>query len=272
LAALQRQRKRRAAIRRTVTIVVIVGVAIGIYALVSSGSKAKAKATATTTTTSTIPLPPAPTTLPGAHASSATQKAADTAAATGAGCPANPKTALTKPSWSTAPALTIDPTKTYVVTVQTDVGTFTASLDPNIAPKTVNSFVFLAKHDFFNCVIFHRVIQGFVIQGGDPTGTGSGGPGYEFADELPTKGPPYYPLASLAMANSGKNTNGSQFFIIIGSQGEQLHASYSLFGQVTSGYDVISQIAADGAPANDPTGTGAPAFIHRMLKVTVAAQ
>jgi cyclophilin family peptidyl-prolyl cis-trans isomerase len=131
--------------------------------------------------------------------------------------------------------------------------------------------VYLASQHFYDCVTFHRVIPGFVIQGGDPTGTGSGGPGYQFVDELPTKGPPFYPLASFAMANSGKNTNGSQFFIIIGSQGEQLPANYSLFGQVTSGFDAIAQIAADGAPPTDTTGTGAPVFVHRMLKATVAS-
>lgn len=218
-----------------------------------------------------IPLPPAPGSIPTASASSSSQRATATTAATGAGCPSDPKTAVDKPSYRGEPALYVDRSKTYQVSFLTDAGTFVAALDPSIAPRTVNSFVFLAQRHFFDCVIFHRVIQGFVIQGGDPTGTGTGGPGYQFADELPTKGPPYYPLASLAMANAGPNTNGSQFFIIIGPSGEQLPPNYSLFGQVTSGFDVLGQIAADGAPANDPTGTGAPAFVHRMLKVTVAS-
>ncbi|HLI72466.1 MAG TPA: peptidylprolyl isomerase [Acidimicrobiales bacterium] len=260
-AAMERQRRRRATIRRVVTIVVIVGIVIGIYVLVRPSKTNKA--------TATIPLPAAPTSLPAAHASTSTQQATDTATATAAGCPADPKTPLHKTSYSSAPAQTVKTNKLYDVNITTDVGTITAALDPSIAPKTVNSFVFLARHHYFDCVIFHRVIQGFVIQGGDPTGTGTGGPGYQFADELPKKATPQYPLASMAMANSGKNTNGSQFFIIIGSSGEQLAASYSLFGQVTSGFDAVAQIAADGAAANDPSGTGAPAVVHRMLKVTV---
>ena len=262
LAAMERRRRRRATVRRIVTIVVLVGIGIGLYTLVTGGKK---KASAT------IPLPSAPRSLPTVSPSTPAQQAADTAAATAAGCPTDPKTALHKPSYPGAPALNVNRSKTYRLTITTDVGPITAALDPSLAPATTNSFVFLARQHFFDCVIFHRVIPGFVIQGGDPTGTGSGGPGYKFADELPKKGPPYYPLASIAMANSGKNTNGSQFFIIIGSQGEQLPASYSLFGQVTSGFGAVAQIAADGAPPNDPTGAGAPAFIHRMLKVTVAS-
>ena len=258
-AELERRRRQRATVRRVITVVVVAGIAVGLYVLIGSGKK----------TAATIPLPAAPKSLPRATASSPAQQATTTSAATAAGCPTNPKTAVHKPSYASAPAVTIDKSKLYRVTITTDVGPITASLDPSIAPRTVNSFVFLAQRHFFDCVIFHRVIQGFVIQGGDPTGTGTGGPGYQFADELPTKGPPYYPLASLAMANSGPNTNGSQFFIIIGSGGEQLGHNYSLFGQVTGGFQAVAQIAADGAPANDPTGTGAPAFVHRMLRVAV---
>jgi cyclophilin family peptidyl-prolyl cis-trans isomerase len=138
-------------------------------------------------------------------------------------------------------------------------------LMPSLAPITVNNFVALARQGYYDGLTFHRYVADFVIQGGDPTGTGSGGPGYKFEDE-PVQGS--YREGAVAMANSGPNTNGSQFFIIIGSQGEKLPPSYSLFGQVTSGFGAIAQIAADGAALNDPRGS--PVFTHRMLKVTVS--
>ena len=104
----------------------------------------------------------------------------------------------------------------------TSKGTMTIALDPLAAPRTVNSFVFLARYHYFDGIVFHRVIPGFVLQGGDPTGTGTGGPGYKFADELPAPG--RYELGSLAMANAGPNTNGSQFFVISGPDGMRLPA------------------------------------------------
>ena len=182
---------------------------------------------------------------------------------TSADCPANFKTTLNKPSYPSAPALTIDPSKTYTATVTTDIGSFVITLDPKTAPTTVNNFVFLAKQHFYDCVTFHRVIPSFVDQTGDPTGTGDGGPGYKFADELPKKATPQYPLGSVAMANSGPNTNGSQFFIVAGSQGESLAPSYSLFGQVTSGMSVIEKINAGGS------SSGTPTTLHRMVSVTI---
>src|SRR5919197_3924861 len=112
--------------------------------------------------------------------------------------------------------MTVDANKKYTATIDTSCGKITIELDPKAAPKTVNNFVFLANQKFFDGLTFHRVVKDFVIQGGDPQGTGSGGPGYEFADELPKDG---YKLGSLAMANSGPNTNGSQFFIVTGNQG-----------------------------------------------------
>jgi cyclophilin family peptidyl-prolyl cis-trans isomerase len=152
----------------------------------------------------------------------------------------------------------------YLATVCTDVGSFTISLDQAEAPKTVNNFVFLADHRFYNGLTFHRVIPGFVVQGGDPNGNGSGGPGYQFADELPKAGS--YRLGSVAIANSGPNTNGSQFFIVVGKQGESLPPKYSLFGQVTSGMAVVQRIAKDG------TSSGKPKVVHHMLDVTVKAE
>jgi cyclophilin family peptidyl-prolyl cis-trans isomerase len=124
------------------------------------------------------------------------------------------------------------------------------SLDPAAAPKTVNSFVFLARYHYYDGIIFHRVIPGFVLQGGDPTGTGTGGPGYKFADELPKPG--RYELGSLAMANAGPNTNGSQFFVISGPSGIRLPPQYSLFGKVVSGLDVVATIDALGSQSGTP--------------------
>ena len=136
-----------------------------------------------------------------------------------------------------APELGIDPTKRYTATMETSMGTLVIALDPIKAPKTVNSFVYLAAYHYYDDVIFHRIIKGFVCQGGDPTGTGRGGPGYQYADELPKAG--QYQIGSLAMANAGPNTNGSQFFLISGPSGVQLPPSYALFGQVVKGLEVV---------------------------------
>ena len=121
----------------------------------------------------------------------------------------------------------------------------------------------LAQEGFYDGVVFHRVIPGFMAQGGDPSGDGSGGPGYEFDDELPEQGD--YEIGSVAMANAGANTNGSQFFIITGDAGVQLPPSYSLFGKVTQGMDAVEKIEADGS-ADD----GAPAKVHTIESVTIA--
>src|SRR5919199_6970445 len=142
--------------------------------------------------------------------------------------------------WSQPPAMEIDPAKTYTAEIETSAGTMTARLYPDDAPKTVNNFVFLARQGFYDGVIFHRTIQGFMIQGGDPTGTGTGGPGYRFADEPVNR---RYTKGTLAMANAGPNTNGSQFFIVHGRD-VGLPPSYTIFGQVTDGLDVVDKIAA----------------------------
>jgi len=148
------------------------------------------------------------------------------------------------------PPMIIDPEKRYTATMETSKGTMTISLDPVAAPHTVNNFVFLARFHYFDGIFFHRVIPGFVLQGGDPDGTGRGGPGYQFADELPKAG--RYEIGSLAMANAGPDTNGSQFFIISGPQGVQLPPQYSLFGKVVKGLDVVSAIEAVGTSSGSP--------------------
>jgi cyclophilin family peptidyl-prolyl cis-trans isomerase len=148
------------------------------------------------------------------------------------------------------PPMVIDTAKRYTATMVTSHGTMVLALDPLAAPKTVNSFVFLARYHYYDGVIFHRIIPGFVLQGGDPTGTGSGGPGYKFEDELPAAG--RYQVGSLAMANAGPHTNGSQFFIISGSDGARLPPQYALFGAVVSGGEVVAAIDAIGTHSGKP--------------------
>ena len=141
--------------------------------------------------------------------------------------------------YSAPPEMAIDPEKQYQAIMTTNKGVMTFDLFANETPNTVNSFVFLSREGFYNGVIFHRIISGFMLQGGDPTGTGTGGPGYKFADEKVTRD--YIP-GTLAMANSGPNTNGSQFFIMHGNV--PLPKQYTIFGQATEGLDVIDVIAA----------------------------
>lgn len=185
--------------------------------------------------------------LAGCGSSDSTSTSAATAAA---------DSAAAAKSWSSPPPMAIDEKAAYTAVMRTSEGNISIALDPKQAPKTVNNFVFLAKEGFFDGLTFHRVIPDFVIQGGDPDGNGTGGPGYSFADELPKAGA--YKLGSVAMANSGPDTNGSQFFIITGQQGVQLPPNYSLFGQVTKGLDVaekISTMAAPGTETPDPPVT-----------------
>jgi len=177
-------------------------------------------------------------------------------------CPPAEGTAERTVAFTTAPPMCIDASKSYTANVETDVGTFSVELFPDRAPVTVNNFVFLARNKYYDDVPFHRVIPGFVVQGGDAAkGDGTGGPGYQFGDELPKAGD--YEIGSLAMANSGPDTNGSQFFVITGEQGVQLPPSYSLFGKVVEGIEIAKKIEADGTPG------GTPATLHRIVKVTI---
>ncbi|HEX5501440.1 MAG TPA: peptidylprolyl isomerase [Thermomicrobiales bacterium] len=160
-----------------------------------------------------------------------------------AACGAGPRPTATTAvkHYAGPPPMTIDTNKPYFATIETTMGDIKVQLDARDAPVTVNNFVFLARDHFYDNTPFHRIIKGFMIQGGDPTGTGTGGPGYQFKDELP-KG--NYDVGSVAMANSGPNTNGSQFFICEGDQCKGLPKQYSLFGQVVEGMDVVHKIAA----------------------------
>ena len=145
------------------------------------------------------------------------------------------------------PDLTIDLDKGYTATLDTNHGEIIIELDPARSPQTVNNFVFLARDGYYDGVIFHRVIENFMIQGGDPTGTGTGGPGYKFRDEI--KGPGSYSRGTVAMANAGPNTNGSQFFICHSDVG--LPHSYTIFGKVTSGMEAVDSIATTATDRGD---------------------
>lgn len=145
-------------------------------------------------------------------------------------------------SWSKPPEMEIDAKKKYFAVIETNKGTVELELFPQNAPKTVNNFVFLARQGFYDGVKFHRVIRNFVVQGGDPTGTGTGGPGYKFEDE--TRGNPLmHETGVISMANAGPNTNGSQFFITHSPQ-PHLNGKHTVFGKVTSseGMDVVNSI------------------------------
>jgi len=164
-----------------------------------------------------------------------------------------------------APEMGIDPAKRYTATMETSMGTLVIALDPIAAPRTVNNFVYLAAQHYYDGVIFHRIISGFMCQGGDPDGSGRGGPGYKFGDELPKPGK--YQIGSLAMANAGPNTNGSQFFIVSGPSGCGLPPLYSLFGQVVKGLDIVEMMQ------NVPTGSGdrpKTDLVIKSVAITVA--
>jgi cyclophilin family peptidyl-prolyl cis-trans isomerase len=205
------------------------------------------------------PPPPKPSTLSGATLP------------TGNSCAAHKHQPVASPvrAFSSPPPMTIDQTSVYTAYVCTSKGLMTIQLRADAAPLTVNNFVFLARGGFFDGLTWHRYVPDFVIQGGDPKGDGTGGPGYQFADET-VKGS--YELGSVAMANSGANTNGSQFFIGIGSQVKTLAPKYNLFGQVTAGLEVAKALrqgdkilwvdavaaAPSSAPSPIPQATPAP--------------
>jgi cyclophilin family peptidyl-prolyl cis-trans isomerase len=193
------------------------------------------------------------------------------AACSGAATPSPAPKSVTKSggkpvakSYSQPPTMAIDPNKDYRATISTTQGDIKVQLLPKDAPMAVNNFVFLAREGFYDGVKFHRVIKGFMIQGGDPTGTGRGGPGYRFNDELEKAPRGGYKKGTLAMANAGPNTNGSQFFIMDADYG--LPPQYVAFGQVTDGQDVVTKIAS--TPVGGPEGS-TPNVDVVMNKVTI---
>ncbi|RCX23689.1 cyclophilin family peptidyl-prolyl cis-trans isomerase [Fontibacillus phaseoli] len=164
-----------------------------------------------------------------------------------------PESAKETMSWDSPPAMEIDTNKAYTAKFTTSKGDFTIELFAKDAPKTVNNFVFLSRQGFYNDVIFHRIIETFMIQTGDPEGTGAGGPGYSFEDEQTEH---KYEPGIVAMANAGPDTNGSQFFICTGDDSIGLNntPNFTIFGKVTNGMDVVEDIAATPVEPGGPMG------------------
>jgi cyclophilin family peptidyl-prolyl cis-trans isomerase len=184
-------------------------------------------------------------------------------------CPAEDGSSPPTQTFEAPPPMCIDPAASYSAVVTTNQGEFTIELDAARAPMAVNNFVFLARYHYFDDTPCHRIIPGFVVQCGDPTGTGTGGPGYEFDDELPEAGE--YEVGSIAMANSGPNTNGSQFFVITGDDGAALPPNYTLFGQVTDGLDdTVPALDALGNP--DPAANGVPPLEEVLIESVTITQ
>jgi cyclophilin family peptidyl-prolyl cis-trans isomerase len=260
LAEEARRQTNRKRLRNGVIIVAGAGLVVGLVFAFSGGSPNKSVASQSNVTTTTT----------ASHAADARLQTEANAAAVQAGCPASTKTAVNTQKYSAEPAMTIDTSKTYTATVKTTTGTFDIALDASTAPGTVNNFVFLAEKGFYHCVIFHRVIPNFMNQTGDPTGTGTGGPGYTIKDENPPKAAnpaQQYPLGSVAMANTGSpNSGGSQFFIVAGSEGESLPNTYALFGHVTSGMSVVDTINQQGSAQGVP-----PNVTQRILSITISS-
>jgi cyclophilin family peptidyl-prolyl cis-trans isomerase len=181
-------------------------------------------------------------------------------------------TAPSRKSYTAPPEMKIDINKSYQASIKTNKGDFTIELFAKSAPITVNNFVFLAKEGFYNDIIFHRIIQSFMIQAGDPTGTGRGGPGYKFEDELSST---YrYEPGIVAMANAGPNTNGSQFFICTGEDSVRLNSipNFTIFGKVTQGMDTVQEIAAVKISPQETGEVSHPTETIGIQSVTIIEQ
>lgn len=271
LAAQQRSARRRQITLTTLAVAGIVGL-LFLFGVLGGGDDSETVSTDKSTTTTTEKADSDSTTTTTGPPSMVSVPPGETVIGPTV-CPRADGGSERATKFEQPPPMCIDKNKTYKATVETDVGTFVVQFDAKAAPKTVNNFVVLARYHYFDGIVFHRVIKDFVIQGGDPTGTGTGDPGYKFADEnlARTK----YAAGDLAMANSGDNTNGSQFFVVLSENGAKTlieaqpdkKPHYTRFGRVIEGLDVVKQIEADGADAGTPGGT--PAVLHRMKKVTI---
>ena len=236
LAELERQQRRSTSRKKVIRIGLIVVVALaaafGLSRLIGDDDNTVDAADTTAP----------PSTLPGATITGETP------------CPAADGSTERAASFENPPPMCIDPTKTYTAEIDTSEGSFTVALDAEKAPNTVNNFVVLSRYHFYDGLPFHRIVPGFVVQGGDPTGTGSGGPGYSIPDELPPS-LEYYTAGTMAMANSGPDTGGSQFFINLTDTGLDA-PNYSLFGQVTEGFDTtVKALETAGNEGRTPTIT-----------------
>jgi len=256
---LQKRRRQRlfgggiAAALVIVVVIVLVAALAGPAKKVTAPTTTAAAPTSTTTGVTTTTLPPVSVPLLAAPAKP--------------GCPDLNGSSPHYTRFTSAPPMCINPAKDYTATMVTDVGTIMIKLDAAQDPTTVNNFVFLAGYHFYDGTAFHRVIVGFMDQGGDPTGTGGGGPGYQFNGGAP-KSASVYTAGAIAMANSGtSSSDGSQFFIVVGKGGSELSPLYSYFGQVTSGMSVVNKINQDGGPATSETGT--PKVLHKIKRVTI---
>lgn len=242
--------QRRRTTRRVVRIAVAVVALVGVFFLIAFLTGGDDSTSTDTTAPAESTLAPESTAPPASDAPGDSVPVEPTEFVYGTGeCAPTDGSAVQKRDFTDAPQLCIDPAKTYVAEIVTNKGSITVALDTARAPGTVNNFVNLARFKYFDATECHRAIPGFVVQCGDPTATGTGGPGYRIADELPADGD--YEIGSLAMANSGPNTNGSQFFVISGPEGAALPPSYSLFGKVTAGLDVVAALDAMGNPDNN---------------------
>ena len=222
-----------------VMVAALVAVAVGLNRVAGSNTAAGVPTAAPTPTLPPTPTPvptptptPTPTAVPIAYADCSKATFGPVLA------PLNAPSDVHK--YAAAPAMTINAAKLYQMDIKTAKGDIVVCLQPELSPNTVNVMVTLARNHFFDGLKFHRVVADFVIQGGDPTGAGTGGPGFSFPDETVHQS---YDVGAMAMANSGPNTNGSQFFICIGTQCASLQPKYNLFGKVETGLDVAQKIA-----------------------------
>ena len=237
------------------------GIGLAVYAFTRGGSGATASGTPTPSATGSTPASVDPS--PGPKA-----------VACGARAPKNATTP--KPQFATPPTMSLKAGATYLATLRTSCGTIVIRLDQKSAPNTVNSFVFLARKGFFDGTRFHRIARNFVIQGGDPTGTGSGGPGYSTLDPPPADAK--YPIGTVAMAKTGTDpagTAGSQFFIVTSASAQQALApggkgQYAIIGHVISGMDVVRKIAS--LPIQGGSSDGPPAQSVYVDAVTISVR
>jgi cyclophilin family peptidyl-prolyl cis-trans isomerase len=244
--------------KTTRTAIIVVGAIVAVFGIVLIANMFIGDDDAATTDTLET-LPAADSTVVGDSSDSSdagNEAGGEVFAATGEfvpdGCPSPDGSAEQQQAFDAQPPMCLDPTLAYSALVTTNKGEITIDLDQDKAPVTVNNFVFLARNQYFDATTCHRIIPGFVVQCGDPTATGGGDPGYKFADELPEAGE--YQIGSIAMANSGPDTNGSQFFIITGDQGAALPPQYTLFGEVATGFDeTVLQMEAAGTASGSPS-------------------